>query len=73
MKKFKKKPCSFCRDEVVYIDYKDIATLRKYITDRGKIRSRRITGACTQHHRAVAAAVKNSREMALLPYTSTAR
>ena len=72
-KKFKKKPCSFCRDEVSYIDYKDIATLRKYITDRGKIRSRRITGACTQHQRAVAAAVKNSREMALLPYTSTAR
>ena len=73
MKKFKKKPCSFCRDKVTYIDYKDIATLRKYITDRGKIRSRRITGACTQHQRAVAAAVKNSREMALLPYTSTAR
>jgi len=73
MKKFKKKPCSFCRDEVNYIDYKDIATLRKYITDRGKIRSRRITAACTQHQRAVAAAVKNSREMALLPYTSTAR
>jgi len=64
MKKFKKKPCSFCRDKVTYIDYKDIATLRKYITDRGKIRSRRITGACTQHQRAVAAAVKNSREMA---------
>jgi small subunit ribosomal protein S18 len=39
MKKFKKKPCSFCRDKVTYIDYKDIATLRKYITDRGKIRS----------------------------------
>ena len=72
-KKFKKKPCSFCRDKVTYIDYKDVATLRKYITDRGKIRSRRITGACTQHQRAVAAAVKNSREMALLPYTSTAR
>ena len=71
--KFKKKPCSFCRDKVNYIDYKDIATLRKYITDRGKIRARRITGACTQHQRAVAAAVKNSREMALLPYTSTAR
>ena len=72
-KKFKKKPCSFCRDKVSYIDYKDIATLRKYISDRGKIRARRVTGACTQHQRQIAAAVKNSREMALLPYTSTAR
>ena len=73
MKKFKKKPCSFCRDKVTYIDYKDIATLRKYISDRGKIRARRVTGACTQHQRSVATAVKNSREVALLPYTSSAR
>ncbi len=73
LKKFKKKPCSFCREKVSYIDYKDIATLRKYISDRGKIRARRVTGACTEHQRAIAAAVKNSREMALLPYTSTAR
>ena len=72
-KKFKKKPCSFCRDKVTYIDYKDVATLRKYITDRGKIRARRITGACTQHQRQISDAVKNSREVALLPYTSTAR
>ncbi|MTA21931.1 MAG: 30S ribosomal protein S18, partial [Actinobacteria bacterium] len=55
------------------IDYKDIATLRKYISDRGKIRARRVTGACTQHQRAVATAVKNSREVALLPYTSSAK
>ncbi|MEI6120840.1 MAG: 30S ribosomal protein S18 [Actinomycetes bacterium] len=73
LKKFKKKPCSFCREKVTYIDYKDIATLRKFISDRGKIRARRVTGACTQHQRQIAAAVKNSREMALLPYTSTAR
>ncbi|MEI6038061.1 MAG: 30S ribosomal protein S18 [Actinomycetes bacterium] len=73
LKKFKKKPCSFCREKVNYIDYKDIATLRKFISDRGKIRARRVTGACTQHQRQIAAAVKNSREMALLPYTSTAR
>lgn len=73
MKKFKKKPCSFCREKSKYIDYKDIATLRKFISDRGKIRARRVTGACTQHQRQIAAAVKNSREMALLPYTSTAR
>jgi small subunit ribosomal protein S18 len=70
MKKFKKKPCSFCREKS---NYKDITTLRKFISDRGKIRARRVTGACTQHQRQIAAAVKNSREMALLPYTSTAR
>ncbi len=73
MKKFKKKPCSFCRDKISYIDYKDLNLLRKYISDRGKIRARRVTGACTQHQRQIASAVKNSREMALLPYTSTAR
>ena len=55
-KKFKKKPCSFCRDKVTYIDYKDVATLRKYISDRGKIRARRVTGACTQHQRSIATA-----------------
>ena len=70
---FKTKPCSFCRDKATYIDYKDIPTLRKYISDRGKIRARRVTGACTQHQRQIATAVKNSREVALLPYTSTAR
>ena len=73
LKKFKKKPCAFCRDKATYIDYKDINLLRKYISDRGKIRARRVTGACTQHQRQIASAVKNSREMALLPYTSTAR
>ena len=55
------------------IDYKDTALLRKFISDRGKIRARRVTGNCSQHQRDVAVAVKNSREMALLPYTSTAR
>ena len=49
------------------------ASLRKYISDRGKIRARRVSGNCTQHQRDVATAVKNAREMALLPYTSTAR
>ncbi|MSY62293.1 MAG: 30S ribosomal protein S18 [Actinobacteria bacterium] len=50
-----------------------MATLRKYISDRGKIRARRVTGACTQHQRSISTAVKNSREVALLPYTSSAR
>jgi small subunit ribosomal protein S18 len=72
------KACPFCRKESKGqgggdIDYKDVNLLRKFISDRGKIRARRVTGNCTQHQRAVAMAVKNAREMALLPYTSTAR
>ncbi|CAB4332258.1 MAG: 30S ribosomal protein S18 [Actinobacteria bacterium] len=73
IKKFKKKVCSFCREDSQAIDYKDIPTLRKYISDRGKIRARRVTGNCTQHQRDIANAVKNAREIALLPYTSSAR
>ena len=64
----KRKSCHFCRDKVAEIDYKDITALRKFISDRGKIRSRRITGACRRHQIQVAAAVKRAREMALLPY-----
>ena len=56
-----------------HIDYKDTATLRKFISDRGKIRARRVTGNCTRHQRDMAIAVKNAREVALLPYTSTGR
>ena len=70
---FKKKPCQFCRDHTEWIDYKDLSTLRKFMSDRGKIRARRVTGACVRHQRDIAIAVKNSREMALLPYTSSAR
>ena len=55
------------------IDYKDIATLRKFISDRGKIRARRVTGVSVQEQRKIAKAVKNAREMALLPYSSSAR
>jgi ribosomal protein S18 len=69
----RKKPCQFCADKVTYIDYKDTALLRKFVSDRGKIRARRVTGNCNQHQRDIATAVKNAREMALLPYTSTAR
>ena len=72
-RKIKKKVCGFCKDKTTYIDYKDTQLLRKFISDRGKIRARRVSGNCTQHQRDVAMAVKNSREMALLPYTSTAR
>lgn len=66
----KKKYCQFCADKTDYIDYKDVNLLRKFMSDRGKIRARRVTGNCTQHQRLVATAVKNAREMALLPYTS---
>ena len=69
----RKKPCQFCSDKGSTIDYKDTQLLRKFISDRGKIRARRVTGNCSQHQRDVALAVKNAREMALLPYTSTAR
>jgi len=61
------------KPKISRVDYKDTNLLRKYISDRGKIRARRVTGNCTQHQREVASAVKNAREMALLPYTSTAR
>ena len=73
VRKPKKKVCAFCKDKVQYVDYKDTNMLRKFISDRGKIRARRVTGNCTQHQRDVAVAVKNAREVALLPYTSTAR
>lgn len=71
--KIKKKACPFCRDKITSVDYKDTALLRKYISDRGKIRARRVTGNCTQHQREVAVAIKNAREMALLPYTTVGR
>ena len=73
IRKPKKKICVFCKDKDAAIDYKDTGLLRKYISDRGKIRARRVTGNCSQHQRDVAVAVKNAREVALLPYTSTAR
>ena len=59
--------------EAASIDYKDTATLRKFISDRGKIRARRVTGVSVQEQRLIAKAVKNAREMALLPYTSSNR
>lgn len=69
-RKGKRKYCQFCADKSKRIDYKDIALLRKFMSERGKIRARRVTGNCTQHQRLVATAVKNAREVALLPYTS---
>jgi len=65
----KKKPCALCRDKIEWVDYKDFGMLRKYMSDRGKIRARRVTGNCTQHQREVALAIKTARELVLLPYT----
>ena len=59
--------------KIGHIDYKDTALLRKFISDRGKIRARRVTGVSVQEQRLIAKAVKNAREMALLPYSSSAR
>ena len=70
LRKGKRKFCQFCADKSKRIDYKDIALLRKFMSERGKIRARRVTGNCTQHQRRVATAIKNAREVALLPYTS---
>ena len=68
LRKPKKKVCAFCKDKAQDIDYKDTGLLRKFISDRGKIRSRRITGACRRHQNQIATAVKRARELALLPY-----
>ena len=57
----RRKFCQFCKDEANYVDYKDTQMLRKYVTDRGKIKPRRVTGACTQHQRDIANAVKRAR------------
>src|SRR5690242_21550786 len=64
----RRKSCQYCRDKVEFVDYKDINALRKFVSDRGKIRSRRITGACRRHQNQIATAVKRARELALLPY-----
>ncbi len=65
----RRKYCQFCKDDVKLIDYKETQLLRKYMTDRGKIKPRRVTGVCTQHQHALAMAIKRAREMALVPYT----
>jgi small subunit ribosomal protein S18 len=66
----RRRNCRFCRDKVEEVDYKNLSSLRPFISEKGKIRSRRITGACRRHQVQVAAAVKRAREMALLPYVS---
>lgn len=60
--------CVFCRDHAAWVDYKDVDLLRRFMTDRGRIKARGATGACAQHQRDVATAVKTARELVLLPY-----
>ena len=64
----RRRNCYFCRGKIEDVDYKDLNQLRRYISERGKIRSRRITGACRRHQNQISVAVKRAREMALLPY-----
>jgi small subunit ribosomal protein S18 len=66
----RRKPCPQCRDKIEQVDYKDIASLRRFVSDKGKIRSRRITGACRRHQSQIAKAVKRARTLALLPYVN---
>src|SRR5216110_2704490 len=65
----KKKVCIFCKEHIEWVDYKDVNLLRRFMSDRGKIRARRVSGNCAQHQRDVAVAIKTARELALLPYT----
>jgi small subunit ribosomal protein S18 len=69
----RKRGCFFCKEKVDEIDYKNANQLRRYVSEKGKIRSRRITGACRRHQRQVAVAIKRAREMALLPYVADSR
>ncbi|MCY6485353.1 30S ribosomal protein S18 [Clostridium aestuarii] len=66
----RKKVCSFCVEKSTYIDYKDVNKLRKFVTERGKILPRRISGNCAKHQRSLTLAIKRARNMALLPFTT---
>ena len=66
----RKKVCIFCEDKIAYIDYKDSAKLRKFISERGKILPRRISGTCAKHQRELNTAIKRARQVALLPFIS---
>lgn len=67
----KRKSCYFCKEKIEEVDYKNYNQLRRFASEKGKIRSRRITGACRRHQDQIAVAVKRAREMALLPYVGS--
>jgi small subunit ribosomal protein S18 len=66
----RRKSCPFCKDKIDVVDYKDFGTLRRAMSEKGKIRSARITGCCRRHQRQLAIAIKRARELGLLPYVS---
>ncbi len=69
-RRVRRKVCTFCVDKVDHIDYKDVNRLKKYVSERGKILPRRISGNCAKHQRALTLAIKRARQIALLPYTT---
>ena len=66
----RRKSCQFCRDKVDFVDYKDVGALRRAVSDKGKIRSGRITGSCRRHQNQLATAIKRARELGFLPYVA---
>lgn len=69
-RRMKKRVCAFCMDKIETIDYKDVSKLKKFVTERGKILPRRISGNCAKHQRTLTIAIKRARTVALLPYTT---
>ena len=70
VRRSKRKVCAFCSEKAEKIDYKDVAKLRKYVTERGKILPRRISGTCAKHQRELTDSIKRARNIALLPFTT---
>jgi len=68
-----KKVCNFCAERIHQIDFKEVSRLRRFVSERGKILPRRVTGSCARHQRRLATALKRARHMALLPYTADQR
>lgn len=68
-RKPKRKVCGFCVDKIKYVDYKDVGRLKRFLSDRGKILPRRLTGNCAGHQRQLTVAIKRARILALLPFT----
>lgn len=69
-RKPRRKVCQFCVDKVEFIDYKDVAKLRRFVSERAKILPRRVTGTCAKHQRELTVAIKRARHIALIPYTT---
>lgn len=70
VRKSRKKVCNFCVDKVEYIDYKDVAKLKRFVSERAKILPRRVTGTCARHQRELTVAIKRARQVALLPFSA---